>query len=1507
MARSRKNSGIIGKIANSEPASKSGVWSVDDSYLVRTPEKSSLRKNISQRLDENPFIDKYSNAVSVHISDIHYDDHILKDKSDYAWDEYYSAVSNTRPHSYLSFIGPRYRDWSTKFYENSSYSVADAANQRFGTGAFTLEFWVKLERYDSTEYYILSKGTLGARTSGGTGWTVYVSTTRTLGFYDGVSNVSIAGTTALVMDQWYHVAIVRTSTSASDTKIYLDGALEATGTSTGNFTDTNILRVGVDRAATTTTAFAGRITDIRLNNNAVYSGAFTRPSAALTMTGGNTVFSLSMLKPHHDTVPTKHAQTATITLTNGSPNNIERVPDSPFFIPYPKLTGHGSHSVFHPGNGSYKIYEGGPNSTALRLGTSNFTVECWIKPAATGLSSVLAIAGKGTGNAGAGTGWTFRVSTTGLLTWDDATLSPAQTTGGIVAPGGWYHVAAVREGTGSNQFKMYLNGALVYTGTVSTNYTDSGEFRIFNSKVDQYSFNGFACGLRVSNAAKYTSAFDVESTTFIDNSMSTTFNETILLVGTTGIKPPRPAMPAPVNAGYLPLTFVKRSNEFGGSKGPTSRTGSSWVSFQGGNQGKIVAVEGNSSFQFGTGDFSIELWFQQKYVFDTFVTRRSILDTRSTFADTGIGIDISPLKSISIQSNGQCLLQDNYNKMDTGIWYHICLQRVGDKLALYVDGIKVQERTYATSMSSGAAKLTLFNQTLAFAQNWSPAAFISDVRIVKGSAAYATNGINPSSFVLPTTPLPEITNTVFLLSANAAIAEDIATGSTNVVTVGGRAEANFTSAWNIYPSSYGPYLNVGNSNRDSIIVGDTTGGTTDGAGAKGHNSAAGTRSNFVWITHLVKPWTIELWVHANQVDPAVNSGGQYGFQTASGAGQEGFQIVTHQNSARTNSWGNFNFSIYTAHNSGIQTIGTSSTTDPALKPHSWNHIAVVFDPTKTNKLALWANGVRVATSAGFATPGQKVSHQEELNYVNYMSNPRISDVARYNNDSTTYTIPTENWVVDANTALQGTWDGPLTNLSKDIIPLVYGGSISYKNKKFGIGSWKFSNKEAGFIDRFGLTKGSFNTLGMANWYNDFTVEFWAQWWDATAGGKAPFATYGNVLFHYSNNMTVGINPSGVWILKSQSGGGTTPTVNQTLTSSVTAATTTSQTWDHVVFIRRQGNFYLYINGIYQGFMNQADYGTSTGVATNFSTSYSETITDAQVGVDNQQTAATTGWSGFIQDYRFTNLARYDNDGANNMVFMGTTTSALPKDILPSPASPITSTVGSMYLYGIVTNATANPYYYTESNSNLTLNGDWTIECFVKKNSSYAVGGDRDVIVGSLNNDWALHFGNVAYGSGINFFANAWNTGSQNFNSYDVTISNTGGFGDRNQQWYHVALTRSNTTLTMYINGVASGTATIPSTSGSSQTQWKINNTVNGHVSSIRYTKSVVYTGDFTPPTSALTSLANTQLLIHPFTADRKVIDYGPNNIDIIYSSGGNRDISISAAGPFGTLKQIYLP
>lgn len=43
---------------------------------------------------------------------------------------------------------------------------------------------------------------------------------------------------------------------------------------------------------------------------------------------------------------------------------------------------------------------------------------------------------------------------------------------------------------------------------------------------------------------------------------------------------------------------------------------------------------------------------------------------------------------------------------------------------------------------------------------------------------------------------------------------------------------------------------------------------------------------------------------------------------------------------------------------------------------------------------------------------------------------------------------------------------------------------------------------------------------------DFTVECWACWFDAAAGGEAPQGTVGNVLWHYANNVMVRINSTG---------------------------------------------------------------------------------------------------------------------------------------------------------------------------------------------------------------------------------------------------------------------------------------------------------------------------------------------------------------------------------------------
>jgi hypothetical protein len=85
-------------------------------------------------------------------------------------------------------------------------------------------------------------------------------------------------------------------------------------------------------------------------------------------------------------------------------------------------------------------------------------------------------------------------------------------------------------------------------------------------------------------------------------------------------------------------------------------------------------------------------------------------------------------------------------------------------------------------------------------------------------------------------------------------------------------------------------------------------------------------------------------------------------------------------------------------------------------------------------------------------------------------------------------------------------------------------------------------------------------------------------------------------------------------------------------------------------------------------------------------------------------------------------------------------------------------------------------------------------------------------------------------------------------------------------WYHTAVVRSGTTITLYINGVSQGTNTSANTLGNAGGAIRIGNAagyaLNGYLSNLRYTKSAVYTSAFTPSTTPLTSLPNTRLLLN---------------------------------------------
>ena len=166
-------------------------------------------------------------------------------------------------------------------------------------------------------------------------------------------------------------------------------------------------------------------------------------------------------------------------------------------------------SVYQNADGDVAWYITG--ESAFTIGTGAFTVECWVRND-----------GNHDGAGGSNEDqyvWHFTDISMRLRMWKpsggsriitfytgDITNEPTVAT---VADNEWHHIAVVREGTGSNQFKIYVNGVLSYTGTDGTNLSGD-KFMVGNySTTADYGFSGNIQDIRVYNAAKYTSAFTV--------------------------------------------------------------------------------------------------------------------------------------------------------------------------------------------------------------------------------------------------------------------------------------------------------------------------------------------------------------------------------------------------------------------------------------------------------------------------------------------------------------------------------------------------------------------------------------------------------------------------------------------------------------------------------------------------------------------------------------------------------------------------------------------------------------------------------------------------------------------------------------------------------------------------------------------------------------------------------------------------------------------------------------
>ena len=139
------------------------------------------------------------------------------------------------------------------------------------------------------------------------------------------------------------------------------------------------------------------------------------------------------------------------------------------------------------------VFFGGDNNTGgltiadttdLELGSeTNWTIEFWIKLNHGALSDWDVIMGKGSDdNGGTEYEWFVEVMAANHLVFLTTTAGEAwdfnQQITPVLAIGEWYHIAIVRNGSGANTLKSYVNGVQYSTHTSQNIYTGNDEFGI---------------------------------------------------------------------------------------------------------------------------------------------------------------------------------------------------------------------------------------------------------------------------------------------------------------------------------------------------------------------------------------------------------------------------------------------------------------------------------------------------------------------------------------------------------------------------------------------------------------------------------------------------------------------------------------------------------------------------------------------------------------------------------------------------------------------------------------------------------------------------------------------------------------------------------------------------------------------------------------------------------------------------------------------------------------------
>lgn len=694
---------------------------------------------------------------------------------------------------------------SIAFDGNGDYlSVGANSLLQLGSGNFTIEFWIYYNGFTSYQT-ILANGYDGVVTGA---WTIQTSNTNvgTLNFYFQGSNVVVAETGSISTGSWSHVAFVK---SGSTITIYRNGKSVGSATDTNNYSSNNYLAIGGGSSTGFNNFWLnGYISNLRIvKGTALYTKNFFVPTLPLS--------TFAQQKAYPDLLLLGSGTNGSTTITDSSPNAFTITRNGDTNISTAQYPVGMTSSIYFDGTGDYVTAADNAN---LRPGAGAFTLEAWIYRSASGTAHTIYAKG------GASTGIEFQITSTNVLRFTATTTNIDST--GTVAATTWTHVAVVREGTGTNQTKLYINGTQDGQGTVATDFTQTEEARVGTDRSAANNFNGYISSVRFTKGtALYTGKFNVSLLPLPSSSTSPGASPSLYITG-DGINNSTNIIDSSPNA----FTITRNGDtKISTAQAPTAMASS--VYFDG--TGDYLSVANNAAFDFGTGDFTIEAYVyiagnssldgsNRRYANIFSLTTASAwpfgFAIQGNSTTTGTGLEIvngttAALVSTTIQQS---------------TWNHIAVVRSGSSAYFFVNGTQVGT-TQSISGSWGSSTVAgQIGQTIYTSYNYPLNGYISNLRITKGAALYT------ATFVPP--PLPLLSNfnyisypSLLLRGAGANNSTTFTDSSPNAFTVTAFGDAKISTAQaptgmssSMYFDGTGDYLSVADNAAFNFASSDFT-------------------------------------------------------------------------------------------------------------------------------------------------------------------------------------------------------------------------------------------------------------------------------------------------------------------------------------------------------------------------------------------------------------------------------------------------------------------------------------------------------------------------------------------------------------------------------------------------------------------------------------------------------------------------------------------------------------